>query len=602
LLAAILLLPCAAATRLDARFHVEGDAVFHGQSNAQIQWTGSIQDARLGHRPQGSFWFHGTARLLNYTFADSQQAASSPTGYGRNVVLLSQTANDLHLVEGSLTIVAGTNNSSLRLIPAADLAVPISSSFSLTPARDPHNQLATSDDAQPIRDSGPYFPRPGGILKGQALHLANLSFDGRLVATGVIIATPTATIDTRWTTQGPDVPGIGWNHVRTTRVLVLDGSIRSASDLDPTDWSSAVESLSGDFQGDLVLQNSEGQGTMNGTALPQGIHLFQVAGNLQIQASDDLHHSEWQITGKPTFVAVNAVAVNGIRPGWGLELAATAGAAGLGALFFAFFTRIGRSLTGLVGGYNRAQPLGNPTRIQVLRTIAEEPGITATELQSRVGTSRTAIGFHLRILERASLIDVNAQGKSLHYQLNSGQYRFMQETLPNENQQQEFVKVRNVLAALRDPTRNFIFTELTRTGPTSYQELAGSWAKRGIPTYPSQSLFSHHARILEESGAIRGTKTGRATAWEVAVDVAKIFRTQSEAFLKHDHRKDLLDLATEMAPAKLETLIREAARRHHQSPPKIKAVLQDLYVFGFLNRTPEGYVPNRNGIFTHLTP
>jgi DNA-binding transcriptional ArsR family regulator len=209
----------------------------------------------------------------------------------------------------------------------------------------------------------------------------------------------------------------------------------------------------------------------------------------------------------------------------------------------------------------------------------------------------------LRILERASLIDVNAQGKSLHYQLNSGQYRFMQETLPNGNQEPESVKVRNVLAMLRDPTRNLIFTELTRAGPTSYAKLAASWMKRGIQGPPSQSLFSHHVRILEESGAIRSTKAGRSTVWAVAVDVAKIFRTQSEAFLKHDHRKDLLGLAVELAPATPEALIREAVKRHHQSPAEIKAILQDLYVFGFLNRTPEGrYAPNRNGIFTHLTP
>lgn len=68
-----------------------------------------------------------------------------------------------------------------------------------------------------------------------------------------------------------------------------------------------------------------------------------------------------------------------------------------------------------------------------------------------------------------------------------------------------------VFQALADPTRRAIVTRLTR-GPASVSELAQ-------PLPMSLPAVLQHLRVLQDSGVVRSTKTGRVRTCEIEPDV-----------------------------------------------------------------------------------
>jgi DNA-binding transcriptional ArsR family regulator len=61
--------------------------------------------------------------------------------------------------------------------------------------------------------------------------------------------------------------------------------------------------------------------------------------------------------------------------------------------------------------------LSDPTRRQLLATIAEHPAATATELASELPISRQAVIKHLSALAEAGLLDRQRSGREVRYRV-----------------------------------------------------------------------------------------------------------------------------------------------------------------------------------------
>lgn len=61
--------------------------------------------------------------------------------------------------------------------------------------------------------------------------------------------------------------------------------------------------------------------------------------------------------------------------------------------------------------------LSDPTRRALLRTIAEQPAATATQLASGLPISRQAVLKHLTALTEAGLIDRQRAGREVRYRV-----------------------------------------------------------------------------------------------------------------------------------------------------------------------------------------
>ena len=61
--------------------------------------------------------------------------------------------------------------------------------------------------------------------------------------------------------------------------------------------------------------------------------------------------------------------------------------------------------------------LADPTRRQVVRTLARQPALTASRLASELPMSRQAVTKHLAALDRAGLVRGRREGRELRYTL-----------------------------------------------------------------------------------------------------------------------------------------------------------------------------------------
>jgi DNA-binding transcriptional ArsR family regulator len=61
--------------------------------------------------------------------------------------------------------------------------------------------------------------------------------------------------------------------------------------------------------------------------------------------------------------------------------------------------------------------LADPTRRQVVRSLAREPAVTASGLAGELPMSRQAIAKHLAALERAGLVAPRREGRETRYRL-----------------------------------------------------------------------------------------------------------------------------------------------------------------------------------------
>jgi DNA-binding transcriptional ArsR family regulator len=61
--------------------------------------------------------------------------------------------------------------------------------------------------------------------------------------------------------------------------------------------------------------------------------------------------------------------------------------------------------------------LADPTRRQVIETLASRPSATATSLAAELPITRQAVAKHLGALRAAELVSVERLGREVHYRL-----------------------------------------------------------------------------------------------------------------------------------------------------------------------------------------
>jgi len=61
--------------------------------------------------------------------------------------------------------------------------------------------------------------------------------------------------------------------------------------------------------------------------------------------------------------------------------------------------------------------LGDPTRLQVVESLASEGEMTATELAEQIPVTRQAIAKHLATLSEAGLVSSESHGREVRYRL-----------------------------------------------------------------------------------------------------------------------------------------------------------------------------------------
>lgn len=61
--------------------------------------------------------------------------------------------------------------------------------------------------------------------------------------------------------------------------------------------------------------------------------------------------------------------------------------------------------------------LADENRIEILRTIAKEPGITANELLKTLHIAQSTLSHHMHVLTASGVVRVQRQGKWSHYSI-----------------------------------------------------------------------------------------------------------------------------------------------------------------------------------------
>lgn len=158
----------------------------------------------------------------------------------------------------------------------------------------------------------------------------------------------------------------------------------------------------------------------------------------------------------------------------GLTLAAVAAAVLLflnrAPLLAAFYSRISRS-----------RILSNPRRQQIYDIVAQQPGVTATELSTATGLARVVVQHHLRMLETHQMVTVRPNGRRRAYYL-------IGEVPAGEQLHGQ--------AALRDESRRKIAEAILASAePMTQNSLSEG-------TGLSQRLVSYHLSHLQERGLV----------------------------------------------------------------------------------------------------
>lgn len=63
--------------------------------------------------------------------------------------------------------------------------------------------------------------------------------------------------------------------------------------------------------------------------------------------------------------------------------------------------------------------LGDPTRLEVLTTLARAGPATATQIAARMPITRQAVAKHLAALDAAGLVSRSHAGREVHYQFDA---------------------------------------------------------------------------------------------------------------------------------------------------------------------------------------
>jgi len=65
--------------------------------------------------------------------------------------------------------------------------------------------------------------------------------------------------------------------------------------------------------------------------------------------------------------------------------------------------------------------LADPTRREVVRSLAERPGLTASHLAGELPITRQAVTKHLGVLDRAGLVHATPMGRERRYEVDEAQ-------------------------------------------------------------------------------------------------------------------------------------------------------------------------------------
>lgn len=517
-LVGLLLVPWAQAATLQADLQVSGDVVFQGEADLVGGWSGSIQDARLGPVEPFRLLVSGEAVLRTYRYAVAERNGTSPAGHGHDDVLLDRTSEPLGRINGTIGANQHDGHASLRLLPEGTPDLALDRGFVVGIPRDLAKELQ-EDDPQPPDERDLSYPGVGGGLTGPSI--AATPFEGRVVISGWLVETPGGLIDTRWRVSGPTVPGMGGAWVQETAVLEVGPGRVQVLDAWSATWVTMVCSLAGDVDGDLVLHNARGVGELNGTSLPPGLQLLQVAGAMTISADYTKAASQWSIQGEPVFVAANAGTLWGERGAW---IATAATALGLAALLAALAGKGVHAVSGL----NLAEPLGNERRVRLLSLIAREPGLAQSALANRSATPRPVVRHHLRILLRAGLVTERRVANRKTYTLNDGSFEFALPPAPGNRA--TGMPTAPALAHFQHPVRKAILETLMARGPCTGAEMRRIWQGQGGPS-ASRPLVSHHVRKLHGLGLLARSQQDKGTVWSLTFDPAAAVRHQKASFL-----------------------------------------------------------------------
>lgn len=140
----------------------------------------------------------------------------------------------------------------------------------------------------------------------------------------------------------------------------------------------------------------------------------------------------------------------------------------------------------LLAGYSRydgSDPLENDVRERVYEAVLESPGTYPVELAETVGSSRSTVRYHVRVLEEEGLID----GEKLR-----GKRRYFP---PNSDDA-------TLAAALADDASESVLTAIERLEPVTVSRLATDLDR-------APSTVSYHLERLTDDGLVeRETESG----------------------------------------------------------------------------------------------
>lgn len=558
--------PTVTSAPLEANLEVRGEATFEGHGFAIGQWTGALhQDPEPGI----GLAVDGTARLLTYTYAFVERDPGNPSGFGRDMELVDSREENLPIVNGTLETSDIGPHASLRLIPQTAEDLPCRGQFRLTGWQQFPDPFSAAIDAQPANVRGAFYPGSGAPVKGCQLDEGH--FIGRVVITDAAILGPGGRIDTIW--SHPDhVQGIGSAGLLETKVLVIDGAIATAA-RDLTGWTTYVNSLKGDIEGDLVLQNAQGTGQLNGTTLPPGIHMFQATGSLSFSADYARPVAVWQITGDANLVAVNAGTV------WNQDAVNTA-VASLALISVLVLLIKWLRITGVVlPGLNVANPFGNQQRLRILTLVASNPGIDQASLAREATVSRGTLRHHLRILLRSDLITKRSISSRSTYTLNDDSYEFPVVT--------ESGSAGEAFALLRHPTRQALLEALERGGSADYEALHSELCRRGLAL--PRDAASYHLGLLRRAGLVDRSMQGKRALWSARVNTLALRARQSERFLKAGRLTGVLD-AVSIEPMPAVAVWRKLRAKDPSATIRdVTAKLDLLTATGYIRQHSSGY-------------
>lgn len=332
------------------------------------------------------------------------------------------------------------------------------------------------------------------------------------------------------TVLAPDGSGV---EVYDSRVVVVTGGGGSVAWPDGADgWATMVSRFEGPVSGDVAWTGVEASVTADGRPLPAEPDLFHMRGDLVLEGRFE-PDGRWGVSGEAHFLAVDA------GPDW----VAPSVAVGLGglALLLVFLakgrllvlflgTRVGRRLV-------KAEPFGTPARRRVLEAIHVHQPVRAGDLREATGLSRTALAYHLDVLQGHHVIE-RRQGTGLRnatYMLNSGSLAFTvaqpAETTAEARQAAEAAQA--LATAQSHPLRRALYQAISQAGkPMSFADLKALVAIDGRRAL-SQSTASHHLGLLVAAGAVAERREGRQKTYTPRVRAEDARVEQYRRLLRH---------------------------------------------------------------------